>query len=818
MTDLPAFRQAVRQKLRSAGRTQQQLAREMGLHPDALSHKINGRDGSLLTARDAVALMATLAAWGAIGTQGEADELVRLGAVPGRLVSTQPWYVALRTPPSDVVPRTPRDWSELGDPLRPVPLPSPLTPFIGRSAVIATVCAAVREVRLVTLTGIGGTGKTRVALEVAAAVAPQFPHGVAFVDLAPISDPALLAGALAAALGLHESTGDPERWLAEALRAAELLLLVDNMEHLVAGGALLGRLLTGARGVRALVTSRVPLRLYGEHEFRVPPMTLPSDTAATPAGIRDSEAVQLFLARARAISPGLDPHGEALGAAAEICTALEGIPLAIELAAAQTRLWSPQGIRSRLGERLGFLVDRARDRPDRHRSLQATLEWSEALLGKDARHLLAQLGVFAGSFDARAAAAVAGHREDAVLDLLAELAEHGLIGLTEVATPDWGARFRMLESVRAYAVFRLVESGEYDKTRRAHLRYYVDLAGGMDARGLGPVAPTSLDRLEVERADVNAALGWVCSRAVVDAESLTDGLRLAAALTRVWNRRWTVREGRTYLNRLLDVAAVSGGVAVDIRATADIRAAMLSASSGDFDQASRLATEALRLFIELGDLSGMSWARCQLGEAALSRDDLFVAYEHFTAQLGLARRAHDQAAEADAYNMLGQTSGRLGRYEDAEAQLTRSVGTYRRLGILDGVGSALDSAADIAFRRWDIALAAARWADALRVHRQTGNRKGTAYHLEGCAKVLAANDRPAAALQQVSAAQRLRAAAGWVLPQPEQAFLDSVLAPVMSALTPAEREEAVAAGRNRDLAEVIENALAQLDAMAAPPV
>ena len=168
--------------------------------------------------------------------------------------------------------------------------------------------------------------------------------------------------------------------------------------------------------------------------------------------------------------------------------------------------------------------------------------------------------------------------------------------------------------------------------------------------------------------------------------------------------------------------------------------------------------------------------------------------------------------------MLGQTSGRLGRYHDAEAHLTRSVAAFRRLGILDGVGSALDSAADIAFRRWDIALAAARWADALRVHRQTGNRKGTAYHLEGCAKVLAANDRPAAALQQVGAAQRLRAAGGWVLPEPEQAFLDSVLAPVVNALTPAEREAAVAAGRNRALAEAVDDALAHLEAMAAPAI
>jgi len=803
--------------LRTAGRAQQQLAREMALHPDVLSHKINGRDGSVLTARDTVALIATLARWGAISTQQEADDLLRLGAVPTQLVSSQSWYDALTVAPSVVLPSLP-DWAELGEPFRPVSPPSPLTPFIGRSAVVTAVCNAVRDARLVTLTGIGGIGKTRVALEVAATLTAHFSSGVAFVDLAPVTDPALLAGAMAAALGLPESTGEPEQRLVGALRGVQLLLVIDNMEHLVAGGVVLGRLLAGAAGLRALVTSRVPLHLYGEHQFRVPPMTLPSDTAATPAGIRDSEAVQLFLARAQAVSPGLDPHGEALGAAAEICTALDGLPLSIELAAAQTRLWSPQGIRSRLGERLEFLVDRARDRPDRHQSLQETLAWSEALLGGEARHLLARLGVFAGSFDARAAAAVAGLDEDTALGLLAELAEHGLIELTEVAAADWAAQFRMLESVRAYAVHRLVEFGEFETTRRAHLRYYVDLAGAMDARGLGPTSPTLLDRLQVERADVNAALGWVCSRADVDADCLTDGLRLAAALTRVWNRRWTVPEGRTYLNLLLDVAAVSGSVPADIQATADIRAAMLSASSGDFERAGMLASEALRLFTELGDLSGMSWAHCQLGEAALASDDLAGASEHFTAQLDLARRAADQTAEADAYNMLGQTSGRLGRYHDAEAHLTRSVAAFRRLGMLDGVGSALDSSADIAFRRWDITLAAARWADALRVHRQTGNRKGTAYHLEGCAKVLAANDRPAAALQQVGAAQRLRAAGGWVLPEPEQAFLDSVLAPVVNALTPAEREAAVAAGRNRALAEAVDDALAQLEAMAAPAI
>ena len=367
--------------------------------------------------------------------------------------------------------------------LRPAALPAPATGLIGRERERTEVAAAVTASRLVTLTGVGGTGKTRLALQLARDLAGTFADGVAFIDLAPVRDPELLATAVARALGLTPASAlAAEAYLAEALRDRELLLVADNLEHLLDETPLLSRLLAAAPALRILATSRMPLHLYGEQIFRVPPLPLPEVSSSGPAG---SEAVQLFLERARAVSAGFDPDAGEMTAVAEICAALDGLPLAIELAAARVRLYRPQALLGLLRSRLAVLTGGPRDLPHRQQTLRAALDWSHALLAPDAGRLFAQLGVFAGPFDAEAAVAVSAEPDPGrTQEYLADLADQSLLEVTAGDQPQ----FRMLQTVREYALARLAEAGELDPMRRRHLAHYLTMARDRPGGHGGPAA------------------------------------------------------------------------------------------------------------------------------------------------------------------------------------------------------------------------------------------------------------------------------------------------------------------------------------------
>ena len=508
MRDLRAFREAVREHRRAVGRTQQQLARSVGLHPHVLSHKLNGRDNAVLTTADVIGIASTLAGWGALATRPDLYALLDLMDVPRHAVPATAWsappLAALREIPGEtagsaaglraVTHAAPRSADRAGPRARvaAVPLPAPAAPLIGRERERAEVAAALADSRLVTLTGPGGTGKTRLALQVARELAGGFADGVAFVDLAPVRDPALLATAVARAVGLVPLSAEAaEAHLADVLRDLKLLLVVDNLEQLLDETALLSRLLAGAEALRVLATSRTPLRLYGEQIVRVPPLGLPDASGAgTPA---DSEAVQLFMARARAVRPGFAPAAEELGAVAEICAALDGLPLAIELAAARIRLYSPQALLPLLRSRLDLLTGGPRDLPHRQQTLRAALDWSHALLTPEERQLFSCLGVFAGPFDATAAAAVSAEPDPArTVEQLADLADQSLL---EVIAGD-NPRFRMLQTVREYALARLAETGERDRVRHRHLTCYLALAWATRGDLDGPRQAEILDRLE----------------------------------------------------------------------------------------------------------------------------------------------------------------------------------------------------------------------------------------------------------------------------------------------------------------------------------
>ena len=780
-----------------------------------LSHKLHQR-GALLNAADVAAIITVLAQWGTVDSVDEARRLLALMEVPERAISAEAWTSG----PLSVLSRDPAPTggpaarvgaaavlnpaaaaNPSGSRLAPPPLPVPVTPLVGRAAEVAAVTAAVTACRLVTLTGTGGTGKTRVALQAAAELASQFPDGTAFADLAPVSYPDLVAVTLLRALGLtSQSAATAEDELAAALRPACVMLIADNMEHLIGQAPLLGRLLAAAPRLHLLVTSRVGLGLYGEHQLRVPPLRLPDQAgrAAT------SEAVQLFVQRAQAMDQGFDPRGEALAAIAKICGALDGLPLAIELAAARVRLYPPQALLPQLQTRLPLLVGGPRNMPERQQTLRATLDWSDALLAPDARDLFARVGVFAGPFDAAAAAAVCGTADPlAMTERLAELAEHSLLEVT----PGLNPRFGLLATIREYSLARLAETRQADTVHERHLRHYLALALQARTHLDGPQQADWFDRLAADFANIRAALEWAQSRAEAGTGYLEDALRLATAAAPFWRRRGSMAEGTLHLERLLAIDARHRMAAPATRAWAALEASMLACFRGDYPAAVDLARQGLDLCTTLDDLPGQAWAHRFLGEAALARGDLITAEPHFRSQLELAELARDAQAEAVAWNMLAQVSRYQGRYPDATAQLRRAQRAFQAVGDPDGAAAVLNGLGEVARDAGEPDRARGLFRQALRGYQGTGSKRGMAYVLEGLATAAAMTGDGRGALTYLGAAQALREQSAGRLMPVDQAILDRFIGPGVAALTGPEREQVLAEGRSRPLAQVIDEAL-----------
>ncbi len=835
MRDLHGFREAVRVHRRAVGRTQQQLARSIGLHPDVLSHKLHGRDNALLTMPDVIAIATTLAGWGALVSRADVRDLLELMEVPPHAVPAAAWaappLAALRDGDRAASSRPaphgpgPRGWSgpaHFGPAhsgparaeaasrqprLMPAPLPAPATPLIGRERERADVAAALATSRLVTLTGAGESGKTRLALQVARDAAGDFADGVAFVDLSPVSDPAVLATAVARALGLTPRSADAaEAHLAEALRHRELLLVLDNLEQLLDEARLLSRLLAAAPALRLLATSRIPLRLYGEHTLRVPPLHLPEDDST--AAARDSEAVQLFVTRAQAVRPDFAPGAAELAAAGAICTALDGLPLAIELAAARIRLYSPQALLPLLRSRLALLTGGPLDLPRRQQTLRATLDWSHDLLPGDLRHLFARLGVFPGPLDAAAAADVSGGQDPVqTLDRLAMLADQGLL---EVAAGDTPC-FRMLQTVREYSLARLAETGEEDDARRRHLAHFLTRAVTARADLGGPRQAALLNLLEKAYPNLRGAMEYASHRAEQDGTCLDQGLRLATAVGLMWQRRGSLAEGILQLEKLLALDAAQGyASSPEIRAHALLEACALACFAGDYARAAELAGHSLAICQPLGDHKGLARAHRFLGETALALGDDGAADPHFRQELAEASLAGDLGGQAAACNMLGQTARHRGDFRGANAVFWRALRLFRAVNDPDGVSSVLNSLGEVARDAGQTRRARRLFGAALRGHYELGNRRAMAYDLEGFAAAAALDGAGRRAMIYLGAAQSLRDESGGPLPPVEQAILDRIFGPAFAALSPPEREAAYSEGRHESLAATIERALGEL--------
>ncbi len=602
-------------------------------------------------------------------------------------------------------------------------IPVPSTTLVGREREAERIRGMLLgpDIRLLTLTGTGGTGKTRLALRVASELANEFPDGAHFVPLASITDPVLVGTEVARTLGLVES-GDrsPRDRLREYLRDRRLLLVLDNLEQVLEAAELVADHLASAPGLVVLVTSRAPLRLSGEHEFPVPPLAVPDAESSLPPGeLAGYEAVSLFRHRARSVSPDFTLTESNAFAVAEICRRLDGLPLAIELAAARTKLLPPQAMLGRLEKKLGFLTGGARDLPERQRTMRAAIDWSYELLGEDERRVFARLGVFSGGCTLDAAEAVCGAEGELdtdILDLLGVLVDNSLL-LQEEREGD-EPRFRMLETIHEYALERLGKSGEAEEIRRRHARYYVGMAETAEPELRRPAQLEWMDRLEVEQDNFRTALSW--SFTVGDPEC---GIRLACSLPGYWQVVGQFTQGRRWVKKALEMHR---SVPSNLHAKLLYRAGSLAFHQDDYEESVDFLEYSRTLYGALHDLRGVFDALWCLGGVRAFRSEVSVAKTTYEECLRLARELGDQERLLWARWGLAAVVQGEGNVELSMQILEEGLPRARDLGERRLIGHYLDSIGCLAAELGDHGRAAALLEEGLALLRQMRNKTSVA--------------------------------------------------------------------------------------------
>ena len=604
-------------------------------------------------------------------------------------------------------------------------LPIQLTSFIGREKEIREVKQVILDHRLVTLTGLGGSGKTRLALQAAAEMIEHFHNGVFFVALAPITDPGLVASTIAQAIGITESGGRSIiDGLKDYLQGKSLLLLLDNFEQVISAAALVAELLVAGRELKILVTSREGLRIGGEHEYPVPPLALPILTQLPSLeALTQYAAVKLFIQRAQAVKPDFNITNDTASAVAEICYRLDGLPLAIELAAARIKLLSPRAMLARLENRLEFLTGGGRDLPARQQTLRNAIAWSYDLLSEEEQKLFRRLSVFVGGSTLEAVEAVAGDQSArvSVLDQLGPLLDKSL--LREVEGTGGEPRFVMLELLREFGLEQLEGSGEQEAIRGRHANFCLALAEGAEASLESAEQVQWMDRMEQEHDNLRAALEW---------SKTADGtgelcLRLAGALGSFWEVRGHFSEGRERLSAILSTKSAQGQTAARARLLA--RAAELAYRQSVYPATTSLAKESLAIYRKIGDEQGIASTLIKLGNAATERGSYATASRFLEEALTVWRERKDKHGTARALISLGWAALRSGDTHLANTRLEEALALSRELGDARSMGFELSGLGEVALRQGDYARATQLMEESLELRRQLGNKWGVGVSL-----------------------------------------------------------------------------------------
>ena len=692
-------------------------------------------------------------------------------------------------------------------------LPAPTTPLMGRERETEAASELVLRggVRLVTVTGPGGVGKSRLALEVARRLGSSFAHGVRFVDLAPVQRADLVVAAIAAGLGLRTSGGSQIADVKTYLRPRRLVLLLDNFEQVTVAAPLVAELLTAAAGLVVLVTSRTVLRLRGEHEFPVAPLPTPSaGTAGAPqlAGLGQYASVRLFVERAHAAAPDFELTSENAETVAEICRRLDGLPLAIELAAARSRLLPPQALLARLDNRMSLLTGGPRDLPERQRTLRNTLDWSFGLLSPAGQALFSRLGVFPGTFDLEAAEAVGGaqgsalagqDRAEEIIDTLGSLVDASLVRDAERADRP---RFSLLETIRGYARERLRESGQWKEAHDRHAAHFLKLAESAGAGLEGPSQVAWLDRLEAEHDNLGAAISWL-----LDQDQPGQALQLGGLTWQYWWLRGHTEENARYG----EVIVASGEkLPPGQLGFAQIGLGVLRILSGDKARAQVLFEQALALFRRLGDKRGIAIATGYLGHLAALRGDYGKAGKLLTESLAPLQELKDDVTIALMHNFLGQV--RLsGEDNDTAARLfSQGLDAARRVPDRFPLLISLYDLARSSQAREDLAGAAGFLREGLSVASDAGDESSVGYYLQRLASLARQRDDPDRAVRLLAAADALLQASGtgWLLAYAATAPSDDDILPgLRSRMGDATFQQAWAQGAAMGRQRAVEYAL-----------
>jgi predicted ATPase/DNA-binding CsgD family transcriptional regulator/Tfp pilus assembly protein PilF len=750
-------------------------------------------------------------------------------------------------------------------------LPLQLTGFIGREREIAEVKRLLDSSRLLTLTGPGGAGKTRLALEVVTRTVGDYGGGVYFVNLAPVRDPDMVAVTIAHTLSLSDAGNRP---VAEALKShlqgRDILLLLDNFEQVSSAATLLVDLLSSVPDFKVLVTSREPLHVTGEQQFQVPPLALPptgDSSIAPPAPARPPEdlaayeSVALFVERARAANSDFRLTGANAPVVAQICQRLDGLPLAIELAAARVRHLSPHVVLDRLDRRLRLLTGGPLNAPARHQTLTAAIEWSYELLAEQEKKLFRRLAAFQGRRTLDALEAVCNYDRSLELDMLegiSALVDKNLVRQGTRKSPDGESYFWLLETIHEYAREKLLESGEAFALQREHALYFMRLVEAAEPHLTGARQQEWLDKLEAEHNNIRTALRW--ARESNDDEATEIGLRIGAGIWRFWDGRAYVSEGREALLALLRkpvskradaqrgrgvrakalnavgllewrqglyaqaqasleealaLAAETGDTTT--RASALYNLGLVAWHRGDYAAARSLHEESLALRLEAGDKLGIAYSFHQLANLAYLEGDYDAARHGYEQALTLQRELDNRRAIALALNGLGNVAYMKGDYASAQALHRDGLALQNELGDKWGTALSLGNLGNIAYSSGDYAGAERLYREALTIGREIWNTYSIAFCLGGLGAAASAGGRPTRGARLLAATEAILQAAGAVLDSDDRIVYAAGLASARDHLPGEEFDKAWKEGRALSRDQAIAYALEDLPEVESGP-